>query len=330
MIEANKVLYDDISEYRAPSETLVGKDILLEEVYERIERAETAEQKSEILCALDLRNCLILGLNLDGVVFSDAPLDQPPDLSGAFFAECSLVGSNFCGCRLSSARFAKCDLSNSWFILAQLEGATIDESDLDNANFSEANFAGIGLYRNRYQAGVHKQLNDGTDTVQKSIVDRLFDWSLIRFISAIPLFGVSWIGFLGSLSLINAIGFANIYHNKLSFLVGPIEVPYGLVNVLITTVFLTIASSLYRLTCPGRVQEFSETQWVEQNNFPRLQYFEKSLEKRIRFRVFQMLIYLTLAIGLTLTLMLVFERTQLAFCYWDQPDTAASCHQVTD
>ena len=221
-------------------------------------------------------------------------------------------------------------MSNSWFILAELKGAIIDESELDNANFSEANFAGIRLYRNRYQSGIHKQLNDGTDTVRKSAVDRFFDWSLIRFISAIPLFGVSWIGFLGSLSLINAIGFANIYYNELSFLVDPIEVPYGLVNVLITTVFLTIASSLYRLTCPGRVQEFSETQWVEQNNFPRLQYFEKSLETRIRFRAFQMLIYLTLAIGLVLTLLLVFERTRLAFCYWKQPDSAAACHQVMD
>ena len=107
MIEASEVTYDDISEYRAPSETLVGKDILLEEVYVRIERAETAELKSEILRALDLRNCLILGLNLDGVVFSHGTLDQPTDLSGAFFAECSLVDSNFCGCRLSSARLCK-------------------------------------------------------------------------------------------------------------------------------------------------------------------------------------------------------------------------------
>ena len=51
-------------------------------------------------------------------------------------------------------------------------------------------------------------------------------------------------------------------------------------EIFVTSLCLVVGTTLYRLACPHRVQEFSETEWVEQHGRARLQYFAESFRRK--------------------------------------------------
>jgi len=50
--------------------------------------------------------------------------------------------------------------------------------------------------------------------------------------------------------------------------------------ILLDSVILAIGTTIYRLWCPHRVQEFSETRWVEEHRHARLLYFQASWSRK--------------------------------------------------
>ena len=59
------------------------------------------------------------------------------------------------------------------------------------------------------------------------------------------------------------------------------EIPFPLRSqlIVISSLLLVAGSTLYRVGCPARVQEFSETEWVEAHGHPRLLYISDSLSR---------------------------------------------------
>ena len=89
----------------------------------------------------------------------------------------------------------------------------------------------------------------------------------------------SWVSLGVSLTVINLIGFVNEDPNLSAWI--PFDVPYPLrsVLVLISSILLVLGSTVFRLGCPTRIQEFSESQWVEAHRNPRPLYLSESLNR---------------------------------------------------
>ncbi len=58
-----------------------------------------------------------------------------------------------------------------------------------------------------------------------------------------------------------------------------VPIPVRSLLTLIASVALVVASTIYRFRCPERVQEFSETRWVEEHNRPRILYIADKISR---------------------------------------------------
>jgi hypothetical protein len=80
--------------------------------------------------------------------------------------------------------------------------------------------------------------------------------------------------------------------------------------IIVSSLLLVIGSTVYRFRCPRRVQEFSETQYVEQLGHPRPRYISDALK-----REGQKTAAVTTLLGGGLALCLIVERLWLAGLY---------------
>jgi len=114
---------------------------------------------------------------------------------------------------------------------------------------------------------------------------------------------VSWSALAFSLIYLYYIDLLN-HTQFLQFIDYPIPTPVRMVWVLRSSLLLVIGSTLYTTVCPARVQEFSETQWVEQHRHPRLLY----IAEKLRRRWVQWPTLITTVVGGLIALWLVCER----------------------
>jgi len=269
---------------------------------------ETVDLSGAELQSVDLR-----GADLKGVNFSGA------DLRGARLDRAVLTETNFVRASLQGAYFIDADLQKAVFVRADLSGAELTRADLRGVDFREAELAGstwsgatisrkTRLHRIRF-APSHQAFNDGSDTVNVPRRDRILSWSLIRVAGALPLFEVSYIGLTGAILAITSVGYLNNTELITQFLY-PIPLPDRLLWLLLSSFLLLLGTSMYRLACPQRVQEFSETQWVEQHGRPRIQYFAESSKRKWQWSTAFFMFS-----GGTLGLALLIERVWVAFGY---------------
>ena len=108
--------------------------------------------------------------------------------------------------------------------------------------------------------------------------DHWLNWSRLRGIGSFPLFGVSWTTFGFSLLYINTIGFLNRTKFVQAFSY-PLPIPDRVSLLLIPALLIVLGSTMHKIACPSRTQDFSETQWVEEHKNPRLGYIADSLSR---------------------------------------------------
>ena len=225
------------------------------------------------------------------------------DLSEARLERADLRGTHLEGANLSHARLERAVLRE-----AHLEGANLRE-----ASATEAVFDGAFLDRTDLQHIVfgrnHPAMHDGTDSLRLPRRDRWLTWARLRGIGAFPLFQVSYAALAASILTIVGIGWFNDTRPITVLRDDPIQIPERTLVLLASSIFLAVGSTLYRLKCPGRVQEFSEVQWVEQHRYPRLQYLAESLR-----RPWQIETAIITGIGGVLALYLVGDRVYVAPC----------------
>ena len=59
-----------------------------------------------------------------------------------------------------------------------------------------------------------------------------------------------------------------------------LPIPARMGQVLLASLCAVVGTTFYRLACPQRVQEFSETQWVEEHGRARLEYYAESFSRK--------------------------------------------------
>ena len=203
--------------------------------------------------------CTIKGFVFTGHL-NDSNLTETTIGDGGF-EECQLYGTNFAKGDLRSAKFVRCNLSDAKF---------------DNASISWK----TRLVGNNFKGRDHIALTDGTVTIRATGFLRYCNWRLLRFLGTLPVFGISWISLAFSLAMVTSIGLVN----ELEFVKVfeyPIPIPNQAANIIICSLCLAIGSTIYRLCCPIRIQEFSLHKWVEESNHPGILYWEAYLSKRL-------------------------------------------------
>jgi len=118
-----------------------------------------------------------------------------------------------------------------------------------------------------------------------------------------------------SLIIINGVGFLNDHKFVVSALRYPLPIPDRTTLLFVSSIFLAIGSTIFKVACPSRIQEFSETQWVEQHGHPRLHYLAVSMSWRSWRRPAQWATAFFTLLGGLLALWLMIDSIKLAISY---------------
>lgn len=211
-----------------------------------------------------------------------------PDLAEADLKEANLYLLDLSGADLSGS-----NLDAATLIKADLRGADLSFTHLTGSSWDEARINAKTKLKYIRFVTEHSSIDDGTDTLIIPWHLKYLQWSSIRNIGQLPLFGVSWIGLATSLLILNNLGWWNSSFSRQILLFasgrGPIPehltleipIPGQLVLTVITALLLVIGSTLYKFACPQRIQTFTEVEWVEQHRHPRLLYLSESFSRPI-------------------------------------------------
>lgn len=287
-----------------------------------------------------LRGMNLTSAHLQGAIFRNA------DLAFAKFSKISLMGCDFSDANLERANFQFVGLENAKLLGANCRGAGFIRSELREADFNRANcndtsfdlsnlssakfegadlrsacFSGANLTQTNFKnakmgptnldrisfSSEHQPLHDFTDTIE---CDHWLTWGQLRLIGNLPLFSASYSTLGFSLTYVNCIEAIN-RSKAIDFLKYPIGVPHRISLILFASIMLAFGATLYAIFCPKRIQEFAETQWVEELGHSRLQYFSDSWSR-------QRLLYATFAftvIGGSVSMLLFLEFLFYAIRY---------------
>ena len=119
-------------------------------------------------------------------------------LEGLSLREAKLGGANLSRVRLRSADLrgadlSKADLREAKLGQANLRGAILFAALLGKSEVSEVRIDRSTSLRNLRFGDAHDEMNDGADTLRLGRFDRIVNWSNLRFLSEVPLFGVSYV-----------------------------------------------------------------------------------------------------------------------------------------
>lgn len=230
-------------------------------------------------CEVALVSADFYEANLEGVNFMSAFLD------GANFSNSNCKGASFLSAHLQSSKFimANCQhasfniaiLGEAEFGKADLRFACFQGADLSHTKFMDCKMGPTNLQRITF-VGEHQPLHDFTETIQ---CDLWLTWGQLRLIGNLPLFSASYTALAFSLTYINCVEAIN-RSKAIDFLKYPIGVPHRVSMILFASIMLAIGATMYAIFCPKRVQQFAETQWVEEFGHSRLQYFSDSWSRQ--------------------------------------------------
>lgn len=265
----------------------------------------------EDLHGLDLARADARGTKFHGANMSDVIL-RGAILVGAEFQATNgqrpagLARADLEGADLTSACLRGCDLTR-----VNLSGATLTRADLGGADVSLTTWGDANLTFAKLRGVRVDQptaFPDQTERIRFGRFDRWLRWRWVRFLSDLPIFGFSYGGLIGALAIGNTVHWLNEtrFVQDLNY---PIEVPPRTLMLLVASLCLALGATVYRVRCPARVREFSETKWVEEMQMPRILWVATDQERRVAQAIAAML---TL-VGGAATLGLLIERVWRVF-----------------
>lgn len=214
----------------------------------------------------------------------------------------------------------KASLRNANLSGANLAAADFEEADVSYANFNEATLNGARMRRLRGAATARNLLTTRIqhpvfyfETAVLSWIERWCDWERVRIAGRLPLFAASY-------SVLIAIPFffyaLEIYNDKVAFVrswandlvastdtnsliaqtilqrLHPLPKPGLSVLLLVSTLLLAIAATIYAIWCPSRVKEFSRDQWTHQLGLSVVHYLAAAWTRRT-LRLIALALYIT-------------------------------------
>lgn len=192
---------------------------------------------------------------------------------------------------------------------ASLSSALLNKSSIQGADFHEALLDDASMQQVRgapeaWNLLTTKVTNDVKyfNRVARCWPERWVDWERIRIAGRLPLFGASYSGLIIIPTYVYLLG---VYNEKVdavrTWMIHMSGTPNGLPPatatsilehlhvepipesfflLLISTVCLAIAATIYALACPVRVKEFSREQWCHELGHPLVHYWPDAWKKR--------------------------------------------------
>ena len=255
---------------------------------------------------LDLTEANLREVRLSGADLRGADL-YGADLYGADLSEASLRKAN-----LGHATLTTADLSRANLCWADLTMAILNFTDIGHAEFFEADFTGAHLLAvtNPHLARgltITKLDQDVKyfETFRVPKIERCYDWQVLRTFGRLPLFGASYTILIMIPIFFYGLAFYNknvvrashefskqvLAERQLNPLpdqthtwgnaaisaiqqhLQPLPIPSQSLLLLVSTMFLAVASSIYIFCCPARVKEFTRDQWRDQFGKSLLHYW---------------------------------------------------------
>jgi hypothetical protein len=240
------------------------------------------------------------GADLRGATFSRTSFRyanfQHAKLRGAKFEGTDLHEAWFHDAQLQEVNFRYATLTNAKFIGADITGADFRGATVTSAETE--GLKGAGNAKNLHTVVGSQHPFETIDSWTLSWTDKKLSWEKLRTIGRLPLFGISYTTliitplFLGLLAWYNrnvdilvawgqrvqaenattgnepVVVLAQVLASNLRHQ----PVPSQTLLLIISTVFLAIASTIYTLRGPSPIKEFSRDQWVFELRQPFLHY----------------------------------------------------------
>jgi len=245
----------------------------------------------------DFTGSKLSNLNFSGVTFSQCKFINT-DLSGANFSNVHLVLNDFTDSNLKDVNFSNAYLKESIFDNSNLSNADFYEANITLVNFKNAR--GLANAKNLDKSHVDKENVKYFDFCIREFYEKWCDWEKLRIFGKLPLFGASYAALI---FIPLFFYFLAIYNDKVDIVevwakqsltinhsdslalllidrLHPLLVPNLSLVLLLSTLCLAIASSIYALVCPSRIKEFSKDQWTDQLGHSLVHYWALSWKYR--------------------------------------------------
>jgi uncharacterized protein YjbI with pentapeptide repeats len=243
----------------------------------------------------NLAEALLAGVHLDGANLTYA------DLHGANLTEANLRRAHLDDACLVRADLHRANLTEANLTYADLHGANLTEADLGGAILQGVRGASHAYYLETVRlSGV----NDAVyfELCHRPWPERWLDWERLRTVGRLPLFGISYT----ALILIPLVFYGLALYNRNIDLVHAwakeavtspdhplhrlaphilehlhrLPIPSLSFILLVSTILLAVASTLYTAFCPSRIKEFSRDQWCDQIGRSLLHYWPLAWKHR--------------------------------------------------
>ena len=249
-----------------------------------------------------LSYALLGGTKLAGAYLRSCDLNSA-NLMEADFRDAVLYGASLQEATMEKVILENTDLRRANVTLANLRNADLTEANIEGANFleadmSEANFRGVmGIKHARYLETARLRGGDVkyVETCERKWPEYWCDWERLRTMGRLPLFGASYtvlilipIFYYGLAFYNEKIGVLREWANaNLSTENQPLRVIAELVRnrvheqpipelsliLLVSTLLLALASTIFALGCPPIIKDFSRSQWCYGLNRSLLHYW---------------------------------------------------------
>ena len=300
----------DLTEVKVTSKTTLACD--LQSVKFSNDILRQANIAGANLANRDLRGIDLSGRDLRATNFDNAKLSEAKfsdsELTGARFENSQLLKATFRGANLAHATLHSANLTGADLVGANFSGAYLERANLHGANISNANFHEAHLDNAIFSSveGAYRAKNLRTswirddvhyfDQVVRKWPERV-DWELIRTFGRLPLFGASYSALIVIPSYLYAL---EVYNDKVKAARAwietsavpahvskailahlheePIPSRWGL--LLVSTILLAAASTIYAVRCPPRVKAFSRDQWCDEHRHSLVHYWADAWKMR--------------------------------------------------
>ena len=239
------------------------------------------------------------GVAFDGLDLSGADLSRA-NLPNASFRRANLSGVDLNAANVAGTSFLECDLTNVKFSRAILNRANFRAAHIRNVDFERS----IGLSSCKNLILCH--LSPGEDVVSLDyleipIWDKYISWLFIRKFGKLPLFVPAYFSLIVLCVYYYILAFyddmviqlhivsgklqaAQPYRNLVDLilpLITPAVPTFRSILLIIATLSFAVATTLYALFCPARIQEFTAEQWEFSLRQSRFYYICTSWNNRV-------------------------------------------------
>ncbi len=245
-----------------------------------------------------------VALRLARVMFCNAVFHGPMirDLQGGnrelVFNSCNFDNIELVECAFNPAKFWSCSFRWADLGVVFSGGTELTDSDFRNARWHQATLHSVTIDRTklwpcegltgRFQADLQKVHGAERAFYARNRVDSWVSWSRIRWISSVPLFGVSYFALVAICIWANAVRWSNTQITRwkadgrtAEWLASIDHIPTGwrMTATLSAIILLAIGATIYRVRCPDEIQENSETYWTFNLKEERMRYLALAVTK---------------------------------------------------